>query len=118
MKQFLAIYLGTPSSGRKAEWDKLDPAARQQKEQAGMKAWGDWMDAHKDAIVVTGAPLGKTKRISVNGIEATRNAMTGYIVVKADSHEAAAKLFVNHPHFAIFPGDAVEIMECLPIPGM
>jgi hypothetical protein len=22
-----------------------------------------------------------------------------------------------HPHFTIFPGDSVEIMECLPMPG-
>ena len=37
-------------------------------------------------------------------------------MVRADSHEAAAKMFLNHPHFAIFPGDAVEVMEVLPIP--
>jgi len=37
--------------------------------------------------------------------------------VKADSHDAAAKLFEKHPHFTIFPGDSVEIMEILPIPG-
>ena len=43
--------------------------------------------------------------------------MAAYTVVQAESHEAAAKLFLNHPHFTIFPGDGVEIMECLPIPG-
>jgi len=37
--------------------------------------------------------------------------------VQADSHEAAAKLFENHPHFAIFPGDAIEIMPVGAIPG-
>ena len=37
-------------------------------------------------------------------------------VVRAETHEAAARMFENHPHFAIFPGDSVEIMECLPIP--
>jgi len=26
------------------------------------------------------------------------------------------RLFENHPHFSIFPGDAVEVMEVLPIP--
>jgi hypothetical protein len=44
--------------------------------------------------------------------------MTAFTVVQAESHDAAAKLFVNHPHFTIFPGDAVEVMECLPIPTM
>jgi hypothetical protein len=38
-------------------------------------------------------------------------------VVRAESHEAAVKLFENHPHFAIFPGDGVEVMPVLPIPG-
>jgi hypothetical protein len=35
---------------------------------------------------------------------------------RVDSHEAAAAMFENHPHFAIFPGDGVDIMPCLPIP--
>jgi hypothetical protein len=97
---------------------KADPAARQQKEQAGMKAWGDWMETNKAAIVVTGGPLGRTKRASPAGLEDARNDMVGYVVLKAESHDAAAKLFRDHPHFTIFPGDGVEIMECLPIPGM
>ena len=42
--------------------------------------------------------------------------MAAFSIVQAESHEAAAKLFLNHPHFTIFPGDGVEIMECLPIP--
>jgi hypothetical protein len=44
-------------------------------------------------------------------------AVAGYVVVEADSHEAAAKMFEGHPHFSIFLGDSVEIMEVLPIPG-
>jgi hypothetical protein len=42
--------------------------------------------------------------------------MGAFIVVRADSHEAAAKLFENHPHFTIFPGESVEVMPVLPIP--
>jgi hypothetical protein len=42
---------------------------------------------------------------------------TANVIVQAESHEAAAKLFENHPHFTIFPGDSVEIMECLRLPG-
>ena len=45
-----------------------------------------------------------------------KNGMTGYVIVRAESHADAAKLFENHPHFTIFPGDSVEIMECLPLP--
>jgi hypothetical protein len=39
------------------------------------------------------------------------------VVVSADTHEAAARMFLQHPHFALFPGDGVEVMECLPVPG-
>ena len=53
---------------------------------------------------------------AAQGISDIKSAMTGYVIVRAESHEAAAKLFEQHPHFAIFPGESVEIMECLPMP--
>lgn len=117
MKTFLAIYLGSAASPRQAEWGALDEATRQQHIAAGMQAWGGWMKTHEAEVVVAGGPLGKTKRISPSGIADTRNDLAGYVVVRAPSHEAAARMFENHPHFAIFPGEAIEIMECLPIPG-
>ena len=117
MKKFMAIYIGTASAAEKANWNKMDDAQRRQKEQAGIDAWGKWMMTHQDAIHLQGGPLGKTKRASTAGIADITNTMTGYVIVQAESHEAAAKMFENHPHFAIFPGDAVEIMEILPIPG-
>jgi hypothetical protein len=43
--------------------------------------------------------------------------MGAYMVVRADSHEAAVKLFERHPHYTIFPGESVEIMPVLPIPS-
>ena len=117
MKKFLAIYIGTHASLERSKWNELDPAKRKELEAAGIKAWGDWMMSNQSAVLETGGPLGKTKRISPQGVGDTKNNMTGYVVVQAESHEAAAKLFLNHPHFAIFPGEAVEVMECLPIPG-
>jgi hypothetical protein len=117
MKKFLAIYLGSPSALEKSGWNTMDPAKRQQREATGMKAWGDWMIAHQAAIVEQGGPLGKTKRAAAQGVSDTKNGMTGYVVIQAETHEAAAKMFEHHPHFEIFPGDSIEIMECLPIPG-
>ena len=117
MKTFLAIYLGDAKSPNREAWDKLSETDQKKRMDAGLKAWYAWGDKHKAAIVVNGAPLGKTKRANKGGIADTKNNMTGYVVVQADNHEAAARMFENHPHFAIFPGDSVEIMECLPIPG-
>jgi hypothetical protein len=117
MKKFLAIYIGTAPAHEKSKWNLMGEAERREREQSGMQAWGDWMTANKAAIVDHGGPLGKTKRTSAQGVADTSNSMTGYIIVLAESHAAAARMFENHPHFAIFPGDSVEIMECLPIPG-
>ena len=117
MKKFLAIYLGSPASLEKSGWNTMDPAKRKQLEASGIKAWGDWMNKHQAVIVDHGGPLGKTKRASAQGVSDTKNSMSGYVIVQADSQEAAGKMFENHPHFTHFPGDSVEIMECLPIPG-
>ncbi|WGS19806.1 MULTISPECIES: hypothetical protein [unclassified Bradyrhizobium] len=114
---FLAIYLGSKGGPRMEAWNKMPEAERRAKEQQGMAAWGAWVEKHHDAIVEMGGPLGKTKKVDANAIADITNAMTGFTVVRAASHEAAAKLFENHPHFTIFPGEAVEIMPVLPIPG-
>jgi hypothetical protein len=42
--------------------------------------------------------------------------MGAFLVVKANSHDEAAKMFLEHPHFAIFPGDGVEVLELLEKP--
>jgi hypothetical protein len=115
MKKFMAVYTGT-AAGRE-RWNQKSEAERQAAEKKGIQAWHDWMTRHAAAVVDAGGPLGKTKRASLEGVSDTSNALAGYVVVQAESHEAAARMFEGHPHFAIFPGDAVEIMECLPIPG-
>ncbi len=117
MKKFLAIYMGSPSALETSGWNTLPEPKRKERETAGIKAWGDWMSGHKASITDQGGPLGKTKRTSAQGVSDIRNSLSGYVVVEAESHDAAAKLFAGHPHFTIFPGDSVEIMECLPIPG-
>ena len=115
MKQFMAVFLGTESKVK--QWNALDEKTRKDREQKGMAAWGAWMSEHSKSVVGTGAPLGKTKLVNEKGVSDTKNDMAAYVVVQAESHESAAKMFLHHPHFAIFPGDRVEVMECLPIPG-
>jgi hypothetical protein len=114
---YLAVFLGSKASPRRAAWDALSESDRRAKEREGMAAWKAWAEKHHAAIVTMGGPLGKTKRVAQRGIDDTSNEIGAFTVVRADSHEAAAKLFERHPHFTIFPGDAVEIMPVLPIPG-
>ena len=115
-RTFLAVYLGGQTAMKK--WEKLEPKIRREREVAGMHAWHEWVAKNNASIVYMGAPLGTTKRVDRKGVSNISNEMGAFTVVQASSHAAAAKLFKDHPHFAIFPGEAVEIMECLPIPGM
>ena len=114
---YLAVFLGSKTSARRTDWDALPEGERRAKEQEGIVAWKAWVETHHATIVAMGGPLGKTKKVSQRGIEDTSNDIGAFTVVRAASHEDAAKLFENHPHFAIFPGDSVEIMPVLPIPG-
>ena len=109
MKQFLAVYLGSPDKMK--AW-KPDEATMK----AGMEAWMKWATDNASVIVDQGSPLGKTKRIDKSGITDISNEMGAWTVVQAESYDDAAKLFLNHPHFTVFPGERVEVMECLPMP--
>ena len=111
MKKFMALYTGSASpDGKPRVISDADRAA-------GMTAWGEWMQKHSARIVDTGGPLGTTKRVGPDGITDIRNNVAAYVIVEAETHDEAARMFEGHPHFTIFPGDSVEIMECRPLPG-
>jgi hypothetical protein len=114
---FLAVFTGSRTSPKMQAWMALPEAERKAKEQEGFMAWMAWMEKHKDAVIQGGGPLGKTKQVITKGIADISNQMSAFVMVRADSHEAAARMFENHPHFAIFPGEGVEVMPVMPIPG-
>ena len=116
MKNYLAVYTGSPEAMDR--WKSLGEAERKQKEEAGMKAWREWVAKTNNSIVYDGGPLGRTKQVSRTGTADIRNGLAAFTVVRADSHEEAARLFENHPHFTLFPGEGVEIMEVLPMPDI
>lgn len=108
MPKFLAIFTGQPGA------QPPDDATIAK----GMQAWHGWMAEHAARVVDTGGPLGSTKKVSPTGVADTRNNAAGYVIIEAEDHDAAARLFENHPHFSIFPGDGVEVMPVLPVPTM
>lgn len=111
MPNFLALYIGTPTDGPPKD---MSPETIKE----GMQAWGGWMQEHAAAVVVQGGPVGRTKQVSKSGIADIRNSVGGFVVVEAASAEEAAKMFEGHPHFSIFPGEAVEVMPVLAVPTM
>jgi hypothetical protein len=114
---YLAVFLGSKAGPKWAAWNALSETERKAKEQKGIAAWKAWVEKHQASIAAMGGPLGKTKKIDGKGIADISNQMGAFTVVRAPSQEAAAKMFENHPHFAIFPGESVEVMPVLPIPG-
>ena len=78
--------------------------------------WKKWMSDHAKMITDTGVG-GKTKRVSSNGTSDAKNDIILYSFVEAESHEAAAKAFENHPHLQI-PQSTIEVMEARPMGGM
>lgn len=114
MKRYLAVFTGTPAA--MARWETLSGAERQQRQADGVAAWKKWAADNASAILEMGGPLSRTKLVGAGGVSDVRNNLAAYTIVQAESQDAAASLFVDHPHFTIFPGEGVEVMEVLPIP--
>jgi hypothetical protein len=110
---YLAVFTSNKASPRWQAWYAMSEEEQRATDDAGLAALKVWDEAHKDAIVYEGGPLGPTKRTSADGIADVVNELTVFVVVRAPSHEAAAKMFENHPHFTIFPCDGVEVMPLL-----
>lgn len=111
MTKFMAFYMAPQAAID--QMMKMPPEAMKE----GMAAWNKWFDANKDEVTEMGAPLGKTKMVNGMGVSDSRNDMTGYTIVEASSHDAAAKMFVGHPHLEM-PGATIEVVEVTKMPGM
>lgn len=109
--KFIALYL-IPSSVM-ADWAKTDPNSRKAAEEKMKAEWQKWMGDHAKMITLTEAG-GKTKRITASGISDTKNDICLYSFIEAESHEAAAKAFENHPHLQI-PQSSIEVMAVRPM---
>ena len=110
---YLAVFLSNKTSPRWRAWYAKSDEERRATDEEGLAALKAWDEKHRDAIVYMGGPLGPTKRTSRDGVADVVNELTVFVVVRASSHDEAAKLFEGHPHFTIFPCDAVDVMPLL-----
>ena len=104
--KFIALYL-IPSSVM-ADWAKTDPDTRKAAEEKMKAEWQKWIEEHSKMITLTEAS-GKTKRITSSGISDIKNDICLYSFIEAESHEAAAKAFKDHPHLQI-QNSSIEVM--------
>ena len=114
MKKFLITYLAPASVID--EWKKTAPEKRKQAEEKMQAEWKKWMNDHSKMFDDT-AVVGKTKRVTGEGTADTRNDIMLYAIAEAESHDAAAKAFKDHPHLQI-PQASIEVMEINPLHGM
>lgn len=110
---YLAVFLSNKTGPRWQAWYEMSEEEQRATDEKGLAALRAWDEEHRDSIVYEGGPLGNTKRVSADGIADAVNELTVFVVVRAPSLEAAAKLFEAHPHMTIFPCHAVEVMPLL-----
>ena len=99
-----------------AEMQKMMASTSAEERKKSMGKWEVWMKKNVANFADSGGPVGKTKRVATNGATDIRNDIGGYSIVQAETHEAAAALFADNPHFTM-PGATVEVMEIMPMPG-
>lgn len=116
MPRFLAVYTMKPED--LARFRALPKPEQEAVDDVGLKLWSEWEARNAAAIVNRGGMVGKTTRISRDGIGPAVNPFCGYIIVDAETAEAAAQLFLDHPHISVFPGDGVDIMPFLTGPDV
>jgi hypothetical protein len=115
MSKFMVLYMAPVSVLE--DWKKTDPATRKAAEEKMQGEWKAWMTDNGKSLADKGAGVGKTKRITGQGIADTKNEIMLYAIVEAETHEAAAKLFAHHPHLQI-PQSSIEVMAINPFQGM
>lgn len=112
--RYLAVFTSDKAGPKWAAWRATTKEEQDETAARGVAAVRAWEEAHSDHILYVGGPLGPTKRISDAGaVTDMVNLLTVFMVVKAPSHEAAMRLFDDHPHMSIFVCDGVEVMPVL-----
>jgi hypothetical protein len=51
----------------------------------------------------------KSEQVTKTGIVDARNQIAGFLIIEAADIAAAAHVFPDHPHIAIFPGDGIDV---------
>lgn len=108
MPRFLALYTMQPED--LARFRALPKAEQDRIDALGVTQWQEWEEQHAASIPNRGGMVGKTLRVSRTGIAPATNTVCGYLIVEAETIEAAAELFVGHPHITLFPGDGIDLM--------
>ena len=109
MAKFMVLYRSSTSAR-----DQMAGATPEQMK-AGMEAWMQWAGKAGDAVVDLGAPLAPAAHLGPGSSDA--GELSGYSIMQADSAEALGGVLDGHPHLSM-PGNSIEVLEMLSMPGM
>ena len=110
MAKFMVLYRSSVSAR-----DQMANATPEQV-QAGMDAWMAWAGKARDASVDLGAPLAAATRRGSGSSAVGGDDISGYSILQSDSVEALVNLVEEHPHHHV-PGNSIEVLEILAMPG-
>jgi hypothetical protein len=108
MTKFMVLYRSSTSAR-----DQMASATPEQMK-AGMEAWMLWAGKAGEAVVDLGAPLAPAAHV---GPGSDAGEISGYSIMQADSAGALGGVLDGHPHLSM-PGNSIEVLEMLSMPGM
>jgi hypothetical protein len=111
MAKFMILYHSSTSAR-----DQMANATPEQMK-AGMDAWMAWADKAGDAVIDLGAPTAHATHINAGAATSGADDISGYSVLQADSVEAVTGILDGHPHLGM-PGNSIDVLELLAMPGM
>jgi hypothetical protein len=109
MKKFLVLYRSQVSAA-----EQMAKATPEQGKMA-MEAWMAWAKRAGSALVDMGSPTGNLTVVGHG--TASAGHIGGFSILQAENMDGAKKALDGHPHLSM-PGAWIEVLECLPIPGM
>lgn len=115
MPHFLAVYTMQPED--LARFRQMPKAEQDAVDAVGLRQWAEWEEKNAAFLPDLGGMVGKTRRVTTNGVSDAVNPFCGYVIVEAETIDGAARLFEDHPHITTFPGDGVDIMPFLTGPA-
>jgi hypothetical protein len=110
MKKFFVIFC-IPAAAIDDWMKNVDEATRKEQSDQMMQDWQKWMADHETHILDKGLPVGKTKRVTKDGITDTRNDINWYLVMQGESHEAVAEMVKTNPHITMIPNAYAEVSD-------
>jgi hypothetical protein len=111
MTKFFVLYNSPVSAA------EMMANATPEETKAGMDAWMAWAQKNGESLVDFGLPLGSSMHIEAGSASPGSSQASGYSIVQTESLDSAAKMLEDHPHLQT-QGGSIDVLECLPMPGM